>query len=105
MTPFAIGQLAGSIAIIYLLSRLMLWFTRSWPPSIGRLVFVYLFLIILVGLLSGMGHADGSAFAPWEGLRFYIPAAAAWFFFDVWRLVRRRSKVEDEIEIRKEPTF
>lgn len=90
MTPFSIGQLAGSVAIIYLLSRLLLWLTRSWPPSIGRLAFVYLFLILFSGLVSGMGHADGGAFAPWEGLKYYIPAAAAWFFFDAWRLVRKR---------------
>lgn len=73
----------------FLISRLILWFLRSWSAGVLRLAVAHSVSLIILAIIGGFGMADGGAFAGTRALGMYVLPQALWFVFD---LVRHRKR-------------
>ncbi len=80
-----VATMAGGLIPTVLISRLLLWITRSWNGGIPRLVLANGVSLLAVALIAGMGMADGGAFAGAEAAILYVPPQAVWLTFDLVR--------------------
>jgi hypothetical protein len=79
--------LVGALVPTLLLSRLLLWITRTWDGGVSRLLLVHGVSLLICVLLGGLGLADGGAFAPGLATAQYALPQILWLAVD---LVRHR---------------
>lgn len=92
----------GSLIPTLLVSRLLLVILKKWDGGITRIFFVHVITLIVASLVSGMGMADGGAFAPISGAISYFPSVMFWFMVDTIRNYRAPRRETTE---RIPPTF
>ena len=75
----------GGLLPTFLISRLLLWFMKTWDGGTRRLVCAHGFSFLFVILIGGLGMANGGNFAGLEAaISFSIPQAF-WFGVDFLR--------------------
>lgn len=92
---YLVGQLVGAAALTFIVSRLILWLTKTWPDYTRRVIFTHLSSLAICGLLGGIGMADGGAFAGLRATAVYAFPTAFWLVIDWWRL-NKKSKIARE---------
>jgi hypothetical protein len=85
-----IGGFIGALLITYLLSRLFLWFLKSWDGGTRRTILVHVISLILCGFLGGLGFANNGAFAGVHALEIYAVPQLIWLVTDLVRAKLRR---------------
>lgn len=87
---YALGILAGGLAITGLISRLLLIAMRSWQSTIIRPIMANGTTWLLAALLAGMGMADGGAFAGARAAGLYAIPCGLWLLIDLVLALFRR---------------
>lgn len=85
MDAYALGGLFGGLGATFLISRLLLWLMRSWSGGKQRLFVVHGASLLLAAFVYGMGHADGGAFEPLNGIVIYAVPQLIWLVVDLAR--------------------
>lgn len=83
----------GALIPTFLLSRLVLWFTKTWDGNYRRLILVHSMALLIASLLGGMGMADGGAFAGAQALATYFLPQLVWLAIDCYRQWRTNSAI------------
>lgn len=86
MSANLLGQLIGGAIATYLVSRFILWATRTWENAGHRVIASHAVSLLAISLLAGMGMSDGGAFAPLEAAGIYVWPQALWLAVDCFRL-------------------
>tara|TARA_B100001094_G_C18112145_1_gene761834 strand:+ start:862 stop:1413 length:552 start_codon:yes stop_codon:yes gene_type:complete len=61
----------------------------KWDGGINRLIVAHVMSLICVGLIGGMGFADGGAFAAPKAIAIYSVPQLFWFIFDFFRMKKK----------------
>lgn len=85
---YLIGELFGAFLVTFLISRALLSVMKTWDAFWRRLSIAHGFTLSISLLLSGMGNADGGAFAPFSGIHIYGNAILVGLFLDVYYFSR-----------------
>jgi hypothetical protein len=86
---YHLGLFIAALIPTFIISRLLLFVTRSWQGGIRRLLTVHAFSWLIAAFIAG-GLGDGGAFA--EGVKYLVPQLA-WLLVDV---IRARQKNPSE---------
>ncbi|NQY81949.1 MAG: hypothetical protein HRT36_02660 [Alphaproteobacteria bacterium] len=84
---FFVGALLGT----FLITRLFFHITKGWDGGFKRIVFIHMFALTFVTLVSGMGLADGGEFEPIMGFKLYIFPLLFWFVVDICIYLKRKN--------------
>ena len=105
MAPYQLGQFTGALGICFVITSILYAASRSWPKSIGKLVFINSIAAIFSVLMSAVGYAISAEATPSFGVApFYLAAQAVIAAVDFYRL-RRRIQRDRIVPERTEPRF
>lgn len=91
---YAIGMAVGGLIPTFLISRLMLWLTRSWDGGAPRLILVHTLSWIVMSFIAAMGMADGGAFAGLAAATLYAIPQGVWLTVDYIRFRHKAPRVQ-----------
>lgn len=99
-----VGQLIGGLLATFLLSRLLLWATRTWAGGVTRYLVAHSLSLALAALIGGMGMANGGAFAPMAAAAIYAIPQLFWLAVDLWRFQDKRSRLAEADDAEAKPS-
>jgi hypothetical protein len=82
----------------FVVSRLLLWLTKTWSGSVVRLIVVHLASLVLCASLAlfleagGWLAVEGVSGQPLAALALFTPGQLAWLLVDAFGLARRRRR-------------
>jgi hypothetical protein len=80
---YLLGQMTGALIATLLVSRLLLFVTRSWQGGLTRLFTVHVFSWLVIAFIAGLGGADGGAFAGLDAATIYLLPQLVWLLVDI----------------------
>ncbi|RWI42825.1 MAG: hypothetical protein EOR88_26510 [Mesorhizobium sp.] len=85
------AMLLGALVPTFLLSRLLLWVTKSWNGGVLRLLLVHIICGALAVVASAYGYSANGA-PDWSHSSVYMVAQLIWLIVDFVRGRRRQSQ-------------
>ena len=97
----SIGQLVGSLAIAFIITRVFYFAQRKLSPDLNRsnaIIFAYIFFLFFATVAGGYGfsHDEQPVFA--QAFIQYLPAAVIFLIFDLYKSKSSTEPIDPLVE-------